>query len=126
MTYRFLHTLLEKMQKTFPSYAAFPQDRKENYVLITVETFPAASRIEEFAVDENGKFKPTQTLTNIRIEKNRDDNSIVTLEHNGARTQQAFHEWHKMRHGCPRNTMYPLLTCDEGYLLAVEDIILFE
>lgn len=33
------------------------------------------------------KILPFETLTNIRIEKNRDDNSIVTLEHNGARVR---------------------------------------
>lgn len=90
---------------------------KKKYLLFKYlfQTFPATSRIEEFSIDENGKFKPTkvplfrkqklifgiktvgksawlhnlsfEALTNVRIEKNRDDNSIVTLEHSGTRVK---------------------------------------
>ncbi|GMR61639.1 hypothetical protein PMAYCL1PPCAC_31834, partial [Pristionchus mayeri] len=125
-SYRYVHTLLEKMQQLFPGYAQFPQDRKCNYVLIAIEMFPAASRIEDFAIDHNGRFQPRQTLRNVRIETIRDDNSLISWNHHGHRAEVSFDYWHKMRHVKERNQMYPLLTSDQGDLLAVEDIILFE
>ncbi|GMT05755.1 hypothetical protein PENTCL1PPCAC_27929, partial [Pristionchus entomophagus] len=112
MSYRHVHTLLEKMQTIFPSYSQFPQDRKNNYVLIAIEMFPAACRYEDFATDENGRFVPRNTLTNICIETTRDDSSLVTWNHRGKKIEVSFHFWHQMRHIKERNTMYPLLTCD--------------